>query len=67
MKKLFFALGFLVPIAIGMLSCNEVDKLDKQLYDSSETNVPVTKLDQLEQLDKQDAAADSSKVEEPKK
>jgi hypothetical protein len=62
MKKILMLAAPLV-----LFACDNVEKLDKQLYDSTETNVPVTKLDQLEQLDKQDAAADSTKVEDPKK
>lgn len=55
MKKIL-AIGSVV----AMMACNEVEKLDKQLYDSTESSVPLTKIDQLNEIDKQDAAADSS-------
>jgi len=57
MKKMMFALGVL-----GLFACNDIGKLDKQLYDSTEEHVPVTKLDQLDALDKQDAAGDTSAI-----
>ena len=54
MKKVVIVSGL-----IGLLGCNNVEKLDKQLYDSTESTAPITKLDALNELDKQDAAADT--------
>ncbi|MGZ3883366.1 MAG: hypothetical protein ACXVPQ_09735 [Bacteroidia bacterium] len=35
-------------------SCEQVGKLDARLYDSTEANVPITKLDQLTEIDRQE-------------
>ncbi|MGZ3883365.1 MAG: hypothetical protein ACXVPQ_09730 [Bacteroidia bacterium] len=45
---------------ISLTACNDVAKLDKQLYDSTEVTAPITKMDQLNEIDKQSAAADSA-------
>lgn len=53
---------------LGLFACDQIEKMDKQMYDSTEAHVPVTKLDQLEELDKNDAEAakDTTAKEEPK-
>lgn len=41
-----------------LFACDNIEKLDKQLYDSTESTVPITKLDQLEEIDKAAKAND---------
>ena len=63
MKKILILISVL-----GLMACEQMEKMDKQLYDSTEANVPITKLDQLEAIDKLDAEAskDTTAKVEPK-
>lgn len=47
-------------LLIALASCNDVEKLDKRLYDSTEVTTPVTKMDQLNEIDRQSAQSDSA-------
>jgi uncharacterized membrane protein len=38
-------------------ACQEVEKLDAQLYDSTEANTPITSIDQLTEIDKMEKVA----------
>lgn len=55
MKKLFIFLFVLI-----LSACQQVDKLDKQMYEAGEDTLPITSIDQLEEIDQQERQSDSS-------
>lgn len=54
----FFALFILV---LSLSACDQIEKLDKQMYEDGEDTLPITSLDQLEEIDKQEEFTEKAK------
>ena len=56
MKKLFV---FLIVVSL-LPACDNIEKLDKQMYEGEEDTIAVTSLEQLDEIDKQEELSDKT-------
>ena len=58
MNKLFV----LLLSVICLSSCNSITEMDKQLYEDGEDTIPITSLNQLDEIDHQEESSDRTNV-----